>query len=319
MNSGFQSQKPFGQINSSIGPLSLFASTAADEAALYKELGKRIIQCEPEDYVRRLARHICFPTDQLQNRTSRPARPLFTTKDVEDLSEVDLEVFSALYIQNHPCLYRKFESARAVNKDGNPVISWKLEDVLYPKEEGENFTRYLHRLAGLKQERELEQAAKQAARERMLASAQTQPVRSEDIKPSGDSIRLFSRPILWVGAVIILISICGLAVSLHALSLVRYSAAASQPQSAADITLNINFELSRIAELLGSLQKAQATAAAVATDPGQSAPEPASPAELTMSPEPVMPPEKTESPEPLPAAPPPADTGQIFEQLKKDC
>ncbi|GEM_PF-2427100 len=291
-------QKPFGQINSSIGPLTLFASTAADQTALYKELGKRVYQCEPEEYVRRLARHICFPTDQLKKKASRPARPLFTSEDVKDLSAVDLEVFSALYIQNHPSLYRKFESARAVDKNGNPVISWKLEDVLHPKEDDESFIRYLHRLACLKEKRELEQAEKQAAKERLHAAHPARFADAEEIKKPADWARLFSKPALWFGAAITLVSICGLAVALHALSLIRYSAAAHQNGSAGDITLNINFELSRIAELLNSLQKAQTNARAASADE-EPPPEPSAPVEDDR--------------------PPPPDTEQILEELRKDC
>lgn len=313
MNSEAYSQKPFGQISSSIGPLSLFEITAANETALYKELGRRIDQCGPEEYVHRLARYVCFPGSQLSKHTARPAGPAFTMSEIEDLSETDLEVFSTLYVQNHPSLYRKFESERIQDKDGSAVISWKLGDVLYPKKDDESFTRYLHRLAGRKQARELEQAEKEAAQKKLLAAAQAPPDRPEEINTSGDSARPFSRALLWFGAVVILMSICSIAISLHALSLVRYSTTANQPQSPSDITLNINFELSRIAELLNNLQEARATATAVSAVP-----------EEKPSAEPAVPPEKTESKKKPPVKrrsdnQPPPDTKQIFEQLRHDC
>ena len=313
------SRKPFGHMNSSIGPLSLFACPATEETALYNELGMRVMLCDPERFVRRLARHICFPSDQLPRRGTRPAAPVLTVSDAEDLSDIDLEVFSALYLQNHPWLYKKFETARSVDKNGRPRIASKLGEVIFPKEEHESFVRYLHRLAGLKQERELEQARKQAEKERQNAAdlARSSGLVKEIKKAAGELCRPLPGALVWIGFLLTLISFSSLAVSLHVLALARRQPSAAPRPADTDITLNISFELSRIAELLNSLHQAQATAgvdsAGLDLPPQEEVPEPAGTAD------PSVPANGPEPAEQAPAAPPPEETGQAFKYLRYDC
>jgi len=292
-------QEPFGSFESSIGLLFCFSTSMKDQSLLAEELTEKLEDAAPEDFVRALARLVCFPKEALKDEKLKPDDPVLQEADVQRLTREDLETFAKLYVENNPYLFKKREQKRKKNAEGQTVVTPYLGEVEHPQLNDESYASYLHRLTVIEHDRRREQLLKlsksfssfsggvaenlrktlshgdslkrvlehmrpeisrpdfthgpklpdydwaemqrnaEAVRrapfdelaERldqlidssvessrfMIESNQIQAQVAEEIKRSGDSASTFSKLNLWLSGLIIILTLCGLAITAYSL------------------------------------------------------------------------------------------------------
>lgn len=139
-------REPDGYIHTAIGEIALFGLMIGNQLELYKELGEPIAQCEPTDFVRKLARYVCFTKSSLRDEKYKPEKPVLSPQDIALLTEVDIEAIARLYVESHPSMFRKKDFSSRIGDSGEKSISFEEGEIEIPKQEGEKFSAYLLRL-----------------------------------------------------------------------------------------------------------------------------------------------------------------------------
>ncbi|MBS4049913.1 MAG: hypothetical protein KGZ69_01765 [Methylomonas sp.] len=145
--------EPYTCISTTIGELCIFSITVGNQIELHSDLGKPISECDPIEYVKNLTRYICFPKNVLINGKYKPEKPILTSKDVDCLTNYDLEQISKSYIQNNEYLTKELILKRKENEE--KTISSEYGDVKLPQGDGESFIDYLTRAARIYDEKQM--------------------------------------------------------------------------------------------------------------------------------------------------------------------
>jgi hypothetical protein len=138
----------YGCIHTLIGNLCIFGLSVRGQMELHEELGKPISECNPADFVRKLARHIL--KQSLEDGRYEP----LTDADISSLTEDDLEAIAKLYVEHNEHLFKKSIWKTEQNDKGETVHYIEYGEIKYPRGENESHTQYLARLS-VKEEEEL--------------------------------------------------------------------------------------------------------------------------------------------------------------------
>ena len=148
-----------------LGRLYVFTLVLADEQGLYKEVGKSIEKVSPLQYIKILVKYVCHHEDKLEEGKYRPKQPTLSNDEISLISESELEDFAEKYITKNG-LNRKWVSKPGKSEEGVNSVTLELGEVEYPRNEGEKWVDYLHRLAVIGEKRlseSFEKIAKQFA------------------------------------------------------------------------------------------------------------------------------------------------------------
>jgi len=148
-----------------LGRLYIFTVVLADEKGLYKEIGKSIEKVSPLQYIKTLVKYVCHPEEKLEEGKYRPKQATLSNDDISLISESELEDFAEKYITKNG-LNRKWVSKPGKSEEGVNLVTFELGEVEYPRNEGEKWVDYLHRLAVIEEKRiseSFEKIAKQFA------------------------------------------------------------------------------------------------------------------------------------------------------------
>jgi len=141
-------KKPLECFESSIGNLCVFSMTYGSQNALGKYLDKNISNCEPEEYVRALFMHVCCLEKNLKEGEFKPDGTLLMEKsELDALKTEEIEEFARIYVKNNEYLFKGHEVQQETKEDGTHISSKTLDEIEAPKEEGESYISYLHRLS----------------------------------------------------------------------------------------------------------------------------------------------------------------------------
>lgn len=138
--------KPVGCVNTKIGELCVFSISWGSIKELHKELDKPIEECEPDKFIRKFTRYICFPKTYIKEDRNKPAKPLLSDDDILSLTDDDLEAIAKVYIENNEYLFKKEIVKEDKKPDQVTVVSFEYGEIEYPKKENENYIQYLFRL-----------------------------------------------------------------------------------------------------------------------------------------------------------------------------
>jgi hypothetical protein len=171
-----------------LGRLYIFTLVLGDMGGLYKEV-KSAEKVTPAQYVRLLVRYVCHPEGKMEEGKYRPKQPTLSDEDVNLISESEFEGFAEKYITKKG-LNRKWVSKPGKNEEGANSVTLELGEVEHPRNEGEKWVDYLHRLAVI-QEKELNEQFKKIA-EQFAGIGSFSKTLQEQIKNTfslGDSLK----------------------------------------------------------------------------------------------------------------------------------
>jgi hypothetical protein len=134
------------RIATSTGELCLYWLGNRDARELLDESGRKLAADDPESFVRRLAKYVFFPSDQLREGKYKPNAPVLDEQQLAKLTAGDLERIAESYLKNNEDLYRERIEVRSKDASGTPVYSFRKGEVKTPRIDGESATQYLSRL-----------------------------------------------------------------------------------------------------------------------------------------------------------------------------
>lgn len=138
-------EKSYQIIKTKIGNIAIFWSTLRDRDNIKKELGSDFEKGGSETYIKTLIKYICHKEESLINK-DKPKEITLTESEINRLSSDDIETIAKTYIHSKKYLFREFISDSKETKEGDDLISSKLGDVEFPRNEGETYVDYLFRL-----------------------------------------------------------------------------------------------------------------------------------------------------------------------------
>ncbi len=145
-----------------LGRLYIFSLVLADFEKFYKEV-KSVATLTPAQYIRALVKQVCHQENKLIDRQYRPEQPTLNENDVNLISESEFEDFAEKYITQSD-LNREWVSKAGKSEEGVNSVTLELGEIEYPRNEGEKWVDYLHRLAVIK-EKKLSESFKKIARQ----------------------------------------------------------------------------------------------------------------------------------------------------------
>ena len=152
--------EPNDCLETSVGNICIFSLSLGDQREIRKALERPLEESDPNDYLKELIKHVCYPREQLKEGKYRPDGAGLSAQDVESLSHDELEKIAELYVNENPYLFREERSKKTQNEDGKQVLSFELGEVQTPKEANESYIEYLHRLATIEDRKLSESATK---------------------------------------------------------------------------------------------------------------------------------------------------------------
>jgi hypothetical protein len=148
--------KPQATIETSIGVLCLFSISVGGQSELLKSLGATIDESAPNEYLKKLIIYVCFPESELKEGEYKPDNPVLTPEEIDELSEQELEDIAKAYVSNNEYLFKKNEFCKKKDADGKEVHYSVYTNIEHPKQDGESYINYLHRLSCLEQDKQKE-------------------------------------------------------------------------------------------------------------------------------------------------------------------
>jgi hypothetical protein len=150
--------QPIATIKNSLGKLAIFQLSAGNQRKMMESLGTSIESCDPDVFTKHLIMYICYPEDALNESRTRPNSPILSLEDIDKLSDEEIELIIAKYLDNSPSLIRKNKTV--TNENGESVIHIGGGEIEYPKEDTETYRQYVHRLYTLQEKKIIEQMSK---------------------------------------------------------------------------------------------------------------------------------------------------------------
>jgi hypothetical protein len=141
-----------------LGRLYIFTLVVADTKGLYREI-KSVEKTTPAQYVRLLIKYVCHPEGKLGEGKDRPEQPTLTDEQISLISEPEFEDFAEKYITKKG-LGRSWISKPEKREEGANSATTELGEVEHPRNEGEKWVDYLHRLAVIEEKGFYEQIKK---------------------------------------------------------------------------------------------------------------------------------------------------------------
>jgi hypothetical protein len=182
MSEDFFANKPLGTLATTQGEFLVFNITVGHQEQVGKDLGKPLDKCDPTDFARAMIKYTCQHAEPQASDAASPV-PALATLEVQSFSAEDIEAFAKFYVENNQYLYRKFESE---NPDG-------LGEVVYPKQEKESFTTYLHRVSVLHEKEQIEIGRDMMKSMGVGAFSPTLSQRIENMVGMGSALKSFTQ------------------------------------------------------------------------------------------------------------------------------
>ncbi len=184
--------KPFDCIDMAIGKLYVFGISPADKEEL-KDLGITLDESDPTEYIRNLIPFICYPEEHLKEGKYQPEEPILTLADVNKLTDENIAEIARTYIANNDYLYKKLESIKTEDEEGNEKVSSKYTEIIHPQEALEDSIQYLFRLFVIEEEKQKRQMKKLLDSVNGLNTFSSKLTsRIQDTLSLGDSLRKIS-------------------------------------------------------------------------------------------------------------------------------
>jgi len=145
---------------------------------------------------------VCFPKGSLKEEKYKPDNPILTDKDVNELTEDELEKIAGIYIDNNEYLFRKLEFKKKKNDKGEVVHYGEYSEIEHPRNEGETNISYLYRLSVLeidKRKKQMEDMFKSVSGLGSFSSSLTDSIKNtltmgDSLSKALESIRPISVP-----------------------------------------------------------------------------------------------------------------------------
>src|SRR5262252_96616 len=136
--------EPLARIQTAIGELCVFTIGYRDIMALNHARPAK--SAETSDFMREVARRVCFPPSTLKEDKYKPSAPVLNDEALSKLTDADLETLATSYLEHKQDLYRSRIADRSTDERGVPVYSFRQGEVIHPKNPGESNAQYLQRL-----------------------------------------------------------------------------------------------------------------------------------------------------------------------------
>jgi len=150
--------RPIGEAETNLGKLYVYSMTMGSQKELASALGKAIDKSDPHDFMRVLVKLVCYPAQSVGEENLKPDNVVLSQDDIEKLSEEDLELIAMKFLDGSDYLYRESTTKTTPDPSGGTRVSAEKGDIKYPQQEGETNVGYLHRLSGLEERRQEEDA-----------------------------------------------------------------------------------------------------------------------------------------------------------------
>jgi hypothetical protein len=138
--------KPYKIIQSNIGDLAIFSLTIRDKINIEEKFDNNLDEVETDEYISEFVRYACHKKEVLEESQEKPPEITLKEEDIKLLTDNDLELISRIYIENNEYLFKKAIKETKKGEDGIDVNSTKYGEVIFPKNEDENYREYLLRL-----------------------------------------------------------------------------------------------------------------------------------------------------------------------------